>query len=254
MLAQWSGITIFTDKYIQYHDKVRSRVKIAWIMEPRAYDPKAYNLLESTINHYDLILTYDEKLLKLYPEKCRFLPADGLFIDTKSIRSANTEKDKMCSHIYSDKKILDGHRLRHEIAEEIKKTNLKKNIDFWGRGTNFPLEQKSLGLNSYYFSIVVENNRANNYFTEKILDCFATKTIPIYWGAPNIEKWFDKNSIMTFENITDLINILKSLNKEKYVSKIESINKNYKKSLEYYDYDEIVYSILKKSFPNETRK
>ena len=31
------------------------------------------------------------------------------------------------------------------------------------------------------FHIAIENNKAINYFTEKLIDCFVSKTIPIYW-------------------------------------------------------------------------
>ena len=35
------------------------------------------------------------------------------------------------------------------------------------------------------FSVCIENDVYDTYFTEKILDCFATGTIPIYKGTKN---------------------------------------------------------------------
>ena len=41
------------------------------------------------------------------------------------------------------------------------------------------------------------------YFNEKIIDCFFSGTIPIYWGTKNISKYFDENGIIFFPNIDE---------------------------------------------------
>ena len=43
-------------------------------------------------------------------------------------------------------------------------------------------------LSRYTFSICFENAALNGYLTEKLFDCFAAGTVPIYWGATDIEK------------------------------------------------------------------
>jgi hypothetical protein len=77
------------------------------------------------------------------------------------------------------------------------------------------------------FSIVVENIKTDYYFTEKIIDCFRTGTIPIYWGCPSIGDFFDKNGIITFNTELELLEIIKNLKSEDYYDRIDSINKNY---------------------------
>ena len=42
-------------------------------------------------------------------------------------------------------------------------------------------------LSRYTFSICFENAALNGYLTEKIFDCFAAGTVPVYQGAPDIE-------------------------------------------------------------------
>ena len=37
----WEGISIFTDKRLHLVDQIQSPVKVAWLMEPKAYDPRA---------------------------------------------------------------------------------------------------------------------------------------------------------------------------------------------------------------------
>jgi alpha(1,3/1,4) fucosyltransferase len=46
-------------------------------------------------------------------------------------------------------------------------------------------------LSRYTFSICFENVVLDGWVTEKIFDCFAAGTIPIYWGAADIERLVD---------------------------------------------------------------
>jgi len=43
-------------------------------------------------------------------------------------------------------------------------------------------------LKRYRFCLVMENQRQTGYVTEKLLDCIAAGTVPIYWGAKNIHE------------------------------------------------------------------
>jgi hypothetical protein len=54
-----------------------------------------------------------------------------------------------------------------------------------------------------------------------------TKTIPIYWGCPNIIDIFDKNGILVFNDLSELNYILKNLTEEDYLKRIGSVEKNY---------------------------
>lgn len=48
----------------------------------------------------------------------------------------------------------------------------------------------------YRFTIAFENDSVPNYSTEKLTDAFAAKTIPIYWGDPNIALHFNTDSFI----------------------------------------------------------
>ena len=100
------------------------------------------------------------------------------------------------------------------------------NIDLFGRGTSNPLDYKEDSLIDYRFSIVIENSNTENYFTEKLIDCLAVGTIPIYWGCPNIKKFFNENGIVSFNNLDELENLLPSLNEDLYNSKLNIIKEN----------------------------
>ena len=46
-------------------------------------------------------------------------------------------------------------------------------------------------LFTWMYLVAVESSSETNYFTEKIIDCLITKTIPLSWGFPNISDFFD---------------------------------------------------------------
>tara|TARA_Y100000816_G_C26103816_1_gene585829 strand:+ start:2382 stop:3314 length:933 start_codon:yes stop_codon:yes gene_type:complete len=56
-----------------------------------------------------------------------------------------------------------------------------------------PNTTKWNGLEDYSYSIAIENSCVENYFSEKFSDCILAWTIPIYYGCPNIHKYFPKN-------------------------------------------------------------
>jgi hypothetical protein len=106
------------------------------------------------------------------------------------------------------------------------------------------IERKEDMLDTFKFSIVIENGCYENYFTEKIIDCFATKTIPIYYGCPNIGDFFDKESIFVFKDEDDLINTIESIDEDTYEKLISHVEINYIKSKQYYDYFDNLYKVI----------
>jgi len=66
------------------------------------------------------------------------------------------------------------------------------------------------------FNVVIENVKHINWYN-KIGDNFLSKTVPIYWGCPNIEDFgYSEKGIITFENEHELLNIINSLTPQKY--------------------------------------
>ena len=73
-----------------------------------------------------------------------------------------------------------------------------------------PFQNKEDGIKNYRYSIALENSAQVNYFTEKIIDCLLLWTIPIYWGCPNISRFFPEHSYYNVsldspQEVTDII-------------------------------------------------
>ena len=220
----WTGITLFTDKVFHLAPQVNSTLKVAWVIEPGELLPGLHNRIMSLEDHFDIILTYEKNLLDRGP-KYKFFPCDTAGIEKESHKLH--KKSKLVSMVYSDKKWLTGHKLRHIIADGLlPKINFDK-VDLFGTGSPRPIELKSEGTNEYMFQLAIENMKRPNYFADKIYDCFVTGTIPIYWGAPNIGDFFDMRGIITFSSPQELADILFSLSEEKYNSMLPYVKKNF---------------------------
>lgn len=94
------------------------------------------------------------------------------------------------------------------------------------------------------FHIAIENDVKPNWFSEKVLDCFISKTIPIYCGCPNIGEYFNEKGIMKFSNINECINICKSITENTYQEMISFVEDNYNKALEYVDWQKRIKDAL----------
>jgi thermostable 8-oxoguanine DNA glycosylase len=94
------------------------------------------------------------------------------------------------------------------------------------------------------FSITIENCKKDFYFSEKLIDCFITGTIPIYWGCPSIGNFFNEKGIIVFNNIDDLKDILKDIDKKYYDERKKYILENYEISKNYLVADDIIFEKL----------
>ena len=83
------------------------------------------------------------------------------------------------------------------------------------------------------FHIAIENMSSYNWFTEKLIDCFQTKTIPIYLGCPNIGDFFDTRGMFIVKNLDDITNVCNSITTETYHQMLPYIQENYERSFKY---------------------
>jgi hypothetical protein len=211
--------------------------KVAVQAEPPSvnnYSVEKY-LLKNGIK-YDLILTYYESILS-QSNNSVLNHFGGTWI--KEIRK-DFEKNKNVSFITSDKNFAVGHKVRMKTIER-----LRGKFDLFGRGFN-EIPNKMIGLENYKYSIVIENEFMKNWFTEKIIDCFMTKTIPIYKGCPNIGDFYEEKGIIKFETIDELEQILNSLDEDTYQNMIEYIEKNYETALKDLPFEKRVENTIKK--------
>lgn len=202
--------------------------RFGWTCESKAITGYLFNSLKNNIDaykeSYTNIFTYDEELISLDPSFFKYCPPGSNTPWTPENDYGLHNKTKLVSFLCSNNAMTEGHRYRLSWAER-----LKDEVDMYGGacgskqlgGHWYHHQPKTEAMNDYMFSIVIENNKTDCYFTEKITDCFANGVIPVYYGSENI-RYFDKNGII---NLTEDFDITK-LTPELYYSKIENVKNN----------------------------
>lgn len=229
-------IVVYTDgRLFESKDKDKS---IGWLIEPIEIYSGSYDYVKNNKEKFKTIFTYEKDLLNI-GSPFEFYPFGGCWIQPENQKIY--DKSKNISIISSNKKQTTGHKLRHDVIS--KYSNF---LDIYGRGYS-PIEYKIEGLKDYRFSIVIENCKRDYWFTEKLIDCFRTGTIPIYWGCPSIGDFFNTEGMIIFDTIEELETIISSLNEDLYNSKLKFMEENFNKSLDYILPDEIIYQKIKKN-------
>ena len=92
-----------------------------------------------------------------------------------------------------------NYQKRHNFVHKLLESDLE--FDFYGNGWNLsdhrfkgPTSNKHETLRNYEYSIAIENVCENNYVSEKFFDCILNNTVPLYYGCPNIDSFYDSNS------------------------------------------------------------
>jgi hypothetical protein len=233
-----TGITVFTDKFFRQDviNGVNSPIKVGMILEPIAHDMGAYNDAQDVEHLLDFIFTFNKQLLEgKDPQKWKFMSADWTSMERQSY--SIHKKTKLVSFMHSTKTALD-RGLRHTVVQKYGNLfDLFNNVDL-----------KSSTLKDYKFSIAMENSLEDYYFTEKILDCFISGNLTIYRGAFDIDKFFDKRGILTWNTLDELETILKNINKNEglYDEMLPFVHTNYNIACNYIEADDRFYDTLKK--------
>ena len=227
------GVSVSVDTF-NFEDKQPYRV--FWQTEPNEIINNEEKLIR---NHkfYDLILTWNQLVLS----EC----GNAHYFPTATVWAQNpdtSQKKFQASFLTSSKSSCYGHKYRQDIFKIL--PDIINCHNHGHSSTPLPISKhrsppylldKMPLLVPFQYSITMENAQHNNYFSEKLLDAFATKTLPVYWGCPNIGDFFNKDGILQWNGTQDLLDLLHGLTPEFYASKAAAIEDNYHRALKYAD-------------------
>ncbi len=206
------------------------KIKFLWLLESPEFNGGAIEIVKNNIklieDTFEDVFTYSDEISSL-SNKFHKVYTTNSWIKNPKIY----DKSRLISMITSNKVWTEQQKYRVNFAEKN-----KDKIDVYGRGFR-EIEEKEEGLKDYMFSIAIENATYDTYFTEKILDCFATGTIPIYKGTREISDHFDSNGILFLDDID-----IEDLNPDLYFSKIESVKRNFELIAGYKLIDDYIFS------------
>lgn len=179
---------------------------------------------------FDLIISHDKRHL-LYPN-VRLLTVWDTWVN----EIPNTKEFGVSSMISvgGGPSNMTGYQLRDHLYQ--KRTEftipnrffISKRLPNWERfGLPILPDDKKDTMFSSMFHIAIENHVEPDYFTEKLLDCFNTLTVPIYWGCLNTQvHGLDERAFIRFETISECIDICNKLTVDDYTHRLDYLIAN----------------------------
>lgn len=187
---------------------------ISFCMESKLYQPIYYDYLGAVRPLFKHVITFQNgtehlkfpsyyKTLEVKPygeRKDLVLVMSNKFVEPNDTHASMNWTDGLATNLQPK---------RYEAIEYF-----QDKIDVFGKGWNMgwlprpylhlldliqrkPIKEVSDKLetiSNYKYAICFENVMQPGYITEKIIDCFAAGVVPIYLGAPDIEKYIPKNA------------------------------------------------------------
>ena len=200
------------------------------IFEPRAVHARYYNIIPLLRYLYHNILVRDPKLASKYNNVHSFSFAE-LWIETDNLKLPDFSQRHGISLIASMKNDFEGHKLRHKLIA-FDKSHTDQLLKPLGRAYE-QFNDMITALVPFKYSVVIENSIEPHYFSEKILNCLACKTIPIYWGHKSVKQYFDTSNWLFFSDLEDGYEKIKFASSGKHIVSQDKIHENYTQAKSY---------------------
>ena len=123
------------------------------------------------------------------------------------------QKEGFCSIVVS----RSGCQERESFFEKLSEYKNIASGGRWNNNVGGPVEDKFEFNCKYKFSIAFENSSTPGYTTEKLMQAFGAKTIPIYFGNPHIDQEFNEKAF---------INVHKYNSWEDVIEEVKKIDQN----------------------------
>jgi len=189
----------------------------------------------------DIVLTWNDSAVKKYNSIQKSNIGQPM-IRVDSISNIAFNKKKLCCMISGNKRSDRPNELYSERLKAIRyfsKSDSK--FDLYGVGWNLSTDpvikkvykgtvvSKKETMQYYKFAICYENMKnENGSITEKIFDCFAAGSIPVYYGASNVTDYIPKKCFIDFRDFVDydeLYSFMKNMEEIEYNEYLKAVKK-----------------------------
>ena len=232
-----SNIEVYCDYDILGGFESKCENKFLWICESKVVVPDQMRILtekkDDFLDVYKAVFVHDKELLDL-DDRFVYAPPAANVTWVVPDKQKIYEKSKLVSMVSSGKSFSSGHTFRNNLMVSLKEKC--PSLDIFGRSFR-PFDTKDQVLADYMFSVTVENESYSNYYTEKLLDCFATGCVPVYHGTPDLPKMFNPDGVITLTDDFDP----NDLNEDLYHSMMPAIKENFELQKAHKMSDDVVY-------------
>jgi len=248
------AIIIVDDDTIPLSDAQSDAPYVYLQCEPRIIQDLVSYVIQHA-SHFHTIMTYDHDLLVTCPNT-RFYIAAQTWISNEYYQQVDISLKEYKISTLAGSKCINrsaGHLFRQAIHYRQQELT-RFPITFFRSSVQQPplpdlgnnpflvantsTNAKESLFHTFQFAIVIENTTQRNYFSEKLIDCLITKTIPIYYGGVNIHQFFNTTGwiILPTTSVEELSSRLETLHPDYYASYHEIIEENYQKAVAYSDF------------------
>lgn len=197
----------------KFHDVVKVLVtREPPMLMPLNFDRNFHQLFDFVFTWHDGFID-DQKYFKKYFAVWGPMVDDLVDFDRKKLCVMITA-NKGFSHpqqLYSERKKaieffeqfhpddFDLYGISWENSKYARYKTYKGPIPFVGPNAGGNIDH----LRYYKFCICYENSAMPGLITQRIFDCFRAGCVPVYWGAPNIEKYIPRNCFISYHDFND---------------------------------------------------
>lgn len=244
-LQRGSDVVVYFNEYVynrRDHDRICPNApRFLYMYEPVSVDPMQYT--QRIWKQFDAILTWNTYLSE---SSSAFTFEPGAYYDlpycshygVKPVKEQPdpARRERAICQVCGDKYSLAAEEIYSERRKVARWFDGHANtrMDVFGkpamdtpnyRGVS---ENKADTLSRYRYALCFENTYhplwTRGYLTEKILDCMASLTIPVYYGCSNIEELVPADCFIDyrkFSSLEELDETLQSMSDEEYLGYTE---------------------------------
>ncbi len=244
------NVDIDTNKQVEvYIDQIPQEkipeggIRIVILEEPRKGILYKWAVNKENMHLYTHLLTFHEDILESNSKAQLFH-----FPNTWVHNYVSKLKTFSVSTVVGGKKdsTMDGYAVRHELWRNRHLIYLNKRFFLSGTAKyshkfipwkeveykgELVLGASKEPLFDSMFHIAIENCSVKNYFSEKLLDCFQSKTVPIYYGCTNIGDFFNINGIFQVHSVRGIIKACNHINSNTYDEMLPAVEDNFLRSI-----------------------
>jgi len=226
-------VSIFVDHLGDDYTLSLNPYNFLFILEPNElfglHDAAIYNS-----HKFSAIFTWSKKILDTCSNAC-FFPMGVSWLDEKFIEEMKTKEKKFeISYLCGAKKMIEGHYLRHRLYQREEEIIIPKKWFFTLSDYSYQeqrilgdLSQKKVVWEESMFSICIENSSHHGYHTEKIIDAFLSKTVPVYRGCKDIGNFYNADGVIICQDENEIVEKVNKLTPEDYYKRKKAIDENY---------------------------
>lgn len=193
------------------------------------YDPNAFNIWctfenrRPPVEGFDLTFSFD---VDSYGGTNHYLPLIYLYMNHNKLKIPHA-KHSLSTKVASQRReieknffekkagfiaafINNPHPMRLRAIRDLSKVG---EVDLFGRSVNNYIEDKIGRAEKYWFNLCFENDLYPGYVTEKILEAWISKSVPLYWGSDqagilNSDAYVNFNDFKSLVDFVDFVSVL----------------------------------------------